>query len=171
MYFLAIFIAFVALGSLGELPFLTKIFSGQYGFFNPLETQISFQALMFNNIGVLLLGFLFAFIFEFGTTFVVVRNAIFWGLTLGFFINSFSGNPIGLLLIFPHLILEASGYFVSSIAGGVMSKSIIEEKIESERFRDLFTQVLVLLLVSILLVILAAGIETIVFNQLFPRIF
>jgi len=115
-------------------------------------------------------GFLFSFVFEFGTTFVVIRNGIFWGLTLGVFAGSYPGNLLGLLLIAPHLVLEASSYFVSSIAGGVLSKAVVEEKIESERFYSLFTQVIALLLVSILLVVLAAGVETIVFNHFCPEV-
>jgi uncharacterized membrane protein SpoIIM required for sporulation len=165
-YFLTVFFVFVVLGSLVGLDSLSSLFSGQFGFFNPGST-VSFQGLLSNNIGVLLLGFLFSFVFEFGTTFVVIRNSIFWGLTLGLFINSFSGAPLGLLLILPHLVLEASSYFVSSIAGGVLSRAVVEEKIESERFYSLFTQVIALLVVSVLLVVLAAGIETVVFNLFF----
>ncbi len=169
-YFLTVFLVFVLLGAFLDFNRVSSLFSGQFGFFNPGST-VSFQGLLFNNIGVLLLGFLFSFVFEFGTTFVVIRNGIFWGLTLGVFAGSFPGNLLALLLIAPHLVLEASSYFVSSIAGGVLSRAIVEEKIESERFYSLFTQVIALLVVSIVLVVVAAGVETIVFNQLFPKVF
>lgn len=168
VYFLTVFLVFVLLGALTNFNLVSSLFSGQFGFFNPGST-VSFQGLLFNNIGVLLLGFLFSFVFEFGTTFVVIRNAIFWGLTMGIFAGSYPGNLLGLFLIVPHLVLEASSYFVSSIAGGILSKAVVEEKIESERFYSLFTQVIALLVVSIVLVIIAAGVETVVFNTLFPK--
>lgn len=162
---------FVLFGAWYQDVPLANVFPGQFGVFSPSKAMVTIEGLLFNSIGVLLLGFLFSFVFEFGTTFVVIRNAIFWGLTLGVFAGSYPGNLLGLLLIAPHLVLEASSYFVSSIAGGVLSKAVVEEKIESECFYSLFTQVIALLAVSIMLVLIAAGIEAVVFNQLFPFVF
>lgn len=166
VYFLVVFGAFILLGSWLDFSSLSQIFSMQFGIFDP-NVSVVFQHLIVNNIGVLLLGFLISFVFEFGTTFVVVRNAIFWGLTLGFFLGSAYNTTAGLLLIVPHLLLEASSYFVSSIAGGILSRAVAEEQLESERFYSLFTQVVSLLVISILLVVFAAGVETIVYNSLF----
>lgn len=170
VYFLTVFFSFFVVGVLMDFSLLSRVFSGDFGFFSPGST-VSFVGLLSNNIGVLFLGFLFSFVFEFGATFVVVRNAIFWGLTFGVFVSELAGAPIGLLLIIPHLVLEAASYFVSSIAGGVLSKAVAEEKIESERFFSLASQVFALLIVSIVLLVVAAGIETIVFNDWLLRFF
>ncbi|MBU0635903.1 stage II sporulation protein M [Candidatus Micrarchaeota archaeon] len=169
VYFVTVFAAFILLGAWLDFGSITSIFELQFGIFRP-GMSVSLEGLLINNLGVLFLGFLISFVFEFGTTFVVVRNAIFWGLTLGIFMTAFPGNFLSLLLILPHLLLEASSYFVSSIAGGVLSKAVTAEKISSERFYSLFTQVASLLLVSVVLVLIAGLIEVIVFNSVLPQL-
>ena len=170
VYFLTVFAVFVQVGAFLDFEVVSRVFSGQFGFFD-LGKTVDFSGLVLNNFGVLFLGFLFSFLFEFGATFVVMRNAIFWGLTLGLFLSSFSASPFALLLIFPHLVLEASAYFISSIGGSVLSRAVIEEKIHSERFFSLLTQVVALLVVSFFLVLFGAAVETIVFNSFFKNFY
>lgn len=169
-YFVTVFVFFVVIGAFLDFRLVSSVFVGQFGSF-VLGSPVSLSGLLFNNLGVLWLGFVFASLFEFGATFVVIRNAIFWGLTLGLFIAVHPGNILAVLLILPHLVLEASAYFVSSIAGGVLSRAVVEEKIESERFHSLFTQVAALFILSLALISVAVVVETFVFNTLLPAVF
>jgi len=128
-------------------------------------TQNVFFALIKNNLSVFSIAFLLSLIFEFGATFIVSWNAALWGISFGEMIKTALTQKemlvaLSYLAIAPHLILEALAYFFAAIAGALLSKAIVKEKINSDKFNRIAIQVIILILLGLSSLILAAYIET-----------
>lgn len=128
-----------------------------------------FTGILLNNLGVLLVCFLISLIYEYGTTFVVTWNASVWGIAFALQAKNLSlGASIDpaifyggiMLCVLPHMIAEASSYFTAAIAGGITSKAFATEQFGSERFMQLLQQSAVVLVVALVIVVLAGGLET-----------
>lgn len=131
------------------------------------ETLNIFFELIKNNISVFSIAFLLSFVFEFGATFIVSWNAAVWGVSFGSilrqtFVSKNIATSLSLTLITPHLFLEALAYFFAAIAGALLSKVTIKEKIESEKFKRIAMQSLLLIGFGLLSLIIAAHIESLV---------
>jgi uncharacterized membrane protein SpoIIM required for sporulation len=63
-------------------------------------------------------------------------------------------------VISPHLITEAAAYIMAAISGGIVSKAVIMEKPFSERFTKVIQDSLVIFVVAILLLLIAAYVES-----------
>ena len=70
-----------------------------------------------------------------------------------------------MLIVFPHMILEALSYFLASIAGSVISKDVILENFASERFYEVFSFNIYLLIGGLIFLALGAGVETFVLQN------
>jgi len=132
-----------------------------------------FLSIIKNNIWVLIVTFLVSLIYGFGAMFIITWNASVWGIVFAnrsLDLAPIAGkNPVvffGLLLltVLPHTALEALTYFTAAISGGIASKGIEKEDIESERFERALTHSLILMVVSLALLILAAFMETYVIS-------
>ena len=143
-----------------------KIISGNA--LNPLQT---FTEIIVNNFFVLLTGFFLALLFEFGTTFIIVWNASVWGTAFALAAKTpflqLSENPLInfaliMAIVFPHLVLEIISYFASTIAGGLLNKALILEETWSTRFKIIATHSTLIFLFGLLVLGLAAIVETIV---------
>lgn len=139
---------------------------------NPLGV---FTEIIFNNFFVLAISFLLALMLEKGTTFIMVWNASVWGAAFAAAAKSpfisLAQDPIAsftliMLVVFPHLVLEAGAYFLSTIAGGLLNKAIIAENINSARFRVIATHSAFLLLLGLILLGAGAIIETVVIGAI-----
>jgi len=133
-----------------------------------------FFSLLSNNFLVMIACFILALLTGDGAIFLITWNASVWGTIFGFTAKNagaFSGqNPlvmflIIMLIVFPHMILEALSYFLSAISGSMTSKDVLLENFASQRFFEVFGLNLYLLLFAILFLLLGAGIETFVLNN------
>lgn len=133
-----------------------------------------FANLFSNNISVLLLCFIAALIFGDGAIFLITWNASVWGTIFGNLAKTaalnVAKNPfiyfiIILVVVFPHMILEAFSYLCSATAGGVVSKGLIREKFFSERFRYIIKNIIVLLIFALVVLIIAVTTETYVLDN------
>jgi uncharacterized membrane protein SpoIIM required for sporulation len=124
-----------------------------------------------NNLSVLLLCFIAALIFGDGSIFLIIWNASVWGTIFGNLAKTaafnVAKNPfiyfwIILVIVFPHMILEAFSYVCSATAGGVISKGLIGERFFSERFRFIIKNIILLLIFALLVLVIAVAIETFV---------
>ena len=133
-----------------------------------------FFDLLSNNFLVLIAVFIMALLTGDGAIFLITWNASVWGAIFGITAKNaglFAGrNPLyffGLimLIVFPHMILEALSYFLAAISGSVISKDVILEEFASDRFYEVFGFNLYLLLFALLFLLVGALVETFVLNN------
>ncbi len=128
-----------------------------------------FFDLLSNNFLVLIACFILALLTGDGAIFLITWNASVWGTIFGITAKNaalFSGQHpaylflLILLVVFPHMFLEAMSYFLSAIAGSVISKDVLLEEFASARFFEVFSFNLYLLLFALIFLVLGAGVET-----------
>lgn len=121
----------------------------------------TFQKIIMNNVGVLLLSFLFSFLFGAGAVFILAWNASVLATAVGMAaktIGGVRGLPMALLMFFPHGSLEILAYFLGGIAGGLISVAITRRK--SMWFWFVVRDSIMLVLISVWLLAVAGIIET-----------
>ncbi len=121
-----------------------------------------FEIILINNIGVLLISFLFSFLFGSGAIFILAWNASVLSAAIGLVAKSIGGIyglPSAVLVFFPHGSLEILAYFFGAIGGGLVSVTVTKRK--SKYFWTIIRDSLKLLVVGFILLILAAIVESI----------
>ncbi|MEK6900702.1 MAG: stage II sporulation protein M [Nanoarchaeota archaeon] len=133
-----------------------------------------FYDLLSNNFLVLVACFILALLTGDGAILLIVWNASVWGTVFGLTAKGasmFAGQhplyffALIMLIVFPHMILEGISYFLAAISGSVISKDVILEQFDSQRFLEVFGFNLYLLLFSLLFLILGAVVETFVLQN------
>ncbi len=128
-----------------------------------------FWGILSNNFMVLMACFVLALLSGDGAIFLISWNASVWGTIFGLTAKTaaaFSGGSVIfyfsliMLIVFPHMIIEAISYFLAAIAGSVISKDVILEEFASDRFYDVFTMNIYLLVAGLAVLLLGAGVET-----------
>ncbi len=128
-----------------------------------------FLIILQNNFVVLLACFILALLTGDGAIFFITWNASVWGSIFGvtakiFGILSATNGLIvfGILMLMvgPHMCVEILSYFLAAISGSVISKDVLLEEFASDRFFEVFTINLYLLLIALVVLVLGAGIET-----------
>ncbi|MDI6806667.1 MAG: stage II sporulation protein M [Candidatus Aenigmarchaeota archaeon] len=117
----------------------------------------TFQMVITNNLTVLALSFLLAFLISAGAIFVLTWNALVLSTAIGLAAKSIAGLPTAILTFLPHGSLEFLAYFLAVISGGILSAAITRR--ESKRFWFVFQDCMLLLLLGVWLIIFAAFIE------------
>lgn len=134
-----------------------------------------FTEIIVNNFFVLITSFFLALLFEKGTTFIIVWNASVWGAAFASAAKSpfitLAQDPVSsfaliMVVVFPHLVLEAGAYFSSTIAGGILNKALIAEEMNSIRFRVIATHSILLFVFGLILLGIGGVIETLVIGAL-----
>lgn len=132
-----------------------KIIRGGFTFGN------QFLDIFVNNIGVLMLSFLFSLILGAGSILIITWNASVLSAAIGLIAKSFGGikgMPIGILTFVPHGTFELIAYFIGAIAGGLISVAILRKN--SKNFAFILKDSILLLIISILFLIIGGIIET-----------
>ncbi|MBU5557491.1 MAG: stage II sporulation protein M [Candidatus Aenigmatarchaeota archaeon] len=123
-----------------------------------------------NNIKLVLLMAVLSFIFSAGALFILSWNASVVGVAIGMLVRRLStsgefipaimrGIPLGFAYYILHLIPEVIAYFIAAIAGALISSAMMRYDPFGAKSRKLIQVAMCLLLVSIGLILLAAGIE------------
>ncbi|MEM5882946.1 MAG: stage II sporulation protein M [Candidatus Aenigmatarchaeota archaeon] len=143
-----------------------KLFKDQIDTINAIRGKATFadtfQAIFFNNVGVMFLSFLLSFLFGAGAVFIISWNASVLAAAIGSLAKSIGGVkalPVAALPFLPHGSLEFLAFFIGAIAGGLISVAITRRK--SKNFWLIVFDSLKLLFVSIIILGIAAFIETI----------
>ena len=141
---------------------------------------LSFQIILFNNLKVLALAFVFSFLLGAGAIFLISWNATIIGVLIGkiaqdpisFGTTSFGNNillnylfalPYTLLRLLPHGIFEFGAYFFGAIAGGILSVAILKKQEEGNKaFLLAFKDSIEYLIISIVLIIIGAVVEILI---------
>ena len=128
-----------------------------------------------NNIRVLIFCLLFSFFYGVGAIFILSWNASVIGVAIGNFIRTnvskylayFSIVPLAIVRYMTHGILEIGAYFVAGLAGGIISVAIIKHDLGTKNFEHVLLDSVDLILVSVLLLVIAALVEVFITPLLF----
>lgn len=121
-----------------------------------------FQRIVLNNVGVLLISFLFSFLFGAGAIFILSWNASVLSTAIGLAakaIGGVHGLPLAVLIFFPHGSLEIIAYFIGAIAGGLVSAAVTRK--HSRQFWGVVKDSMMLVAMAIVLLLVAGVIETV----------
>jgi uncharacterized membrane protein SpoIIM required for sporulation len=142
---------------------LSKFSSGYFSsdYFN--KQSMTFLEIVINNLGLVLFFFLLSLFYGSGSMFLLSWNAsilgVMWGNILK--VSMSLMNPLAFVknvfFIFPFLLPEIEAYFLASIAGGIVSINLENKK----KIETAMNDSLVFLAISIVLILVAGAIETI----------
>jgi len=144
----------------------------------------TFSIILLNNIKVLIFCILFSFIYGAGAIFILSWNASVIAAAIGNFIRLNFENvaakagfvklasylhiiSLGLLRYAVHGIPEIAAYFIAGLAGGIISVAVIKEKFGTKKFEKIILDSSDLILISVLLLVIAALIEVYITPLLF----
>ena len=121
-----------------------------------------------NNMYVLLFTLVFSLIFGAGVIFILAWNASVIGAAIGIFTDyQLSALPLGILRFFIHGVFEIGSYFVIALAGGMISVAVIRHETGTEKFWSVLQDSLNLIILSVIVLFVAALIEVFVTPALF----
>ncbi len=129
----------------------------------------TFNEILTNNFWVLLACFIISLLTGDGAIFIITWNASLWGTIFGitarnaaFFTqgNQFLYFLTIMVTVMPHVLLEASAYILAAISGGVISKDVLLERFDSDRFWRVFKYNFMLLLVALVFLVAGAVVES-----------
>ena len=99
-------------------------------------------------------------IFGAGAIFILAWNASVISAAIGIFSKSDLTNlPLGLVRYMVHGIPEIGAYFAGALAGGIISIAVIKHDINSEKFWIILQDSLNLVILSVVVLFLAALME------------
>jgi len=150
-----------------------------------VEGLDTFAKIFFNNLHVLLFCLIFSLLYGLGAIFILVWNASVIGVALGNFIRdkiSLYAVSIGLVKVGGYLhvtswgimryaihgIPEILAYFIGGLAGGILSMALVKHDYVSKKFEKVVLDSADLVIIAIVILIIAAGIETYITPYLIP---
>lgn len=134
-----------------------------------------FSKIFLNNLKVLVFCLIFAFIYGFGAIFILTWNASVIGTAIGNFVRSnapsaahyFQITSLGILRYMIHGIPEILAYFIGGLAAGIVSIAVIKHDFKSRKFQHVLLDSADLLLLSLVVLLVAALIESFITPLLF----
>jgi uncharacterized membrane protein SpoIIM required for sporulation len=103
-----------------------------------------------------------------GAIFILAWNASVISSAIGITAGANLANlPLGLMKYMIHGIPEIGAYFVGALAGGIISIAIIKHDVHSEKFWVILQDSLNLVILSVILLFVAALIEVFITPALF----
>ena len=142
-----------------------KIFDEQIKEVNLIQGRFTFGSqfldIFSNNMSVLMISFLFSFLLGTGAILILSWNASVLSSAIGLLAKSFGGVrgiPVAILTFIPHGFFELTAYFIGAIAGGLISAAVMRKR--SYKFWYIIKDCMKLLMVSVVLLVIGAVIET-----------
>jgi len=148
---------------------------GLAGIAGSASTFSAFELVLSTNFRVWLFCILFSFLYGSGAIFVLTWNASIIGVSVGNIFrrviasyssadhytslyNYFSALPISFSYMI-HGIPEIAAYFLGSLGGGIISVAVIKHDIRSKNFKHVLIDSIDLLVVSLIILFIAAVVE------------
>ena len=136
----------------------------------------TFFSIFMNNVRVLMFCIIFALFFGAGAIFILAWNASVISAAIGSYFRNgvahyadavgllglasyFHVFVSGILRYMIHGVFEIVAYFIGGLAGGILSVAILRHKFDSEQFRRVFYDSLVLVLFALGFLVVGAAIE------------
>ena len=140
-----------------------------------ISTFGNIGAILLNNLKILIFCFLLSFFFGSGSIFILTWNASVVAAAIGIFIRNNIMSQLGpniatyshiismgVLKYMTHGIIEIVAYFVGALAGGIISIAVIRHDFKSDRFKKSLLDSTDIIVISIVLLFVAALIEVFV---------
>ncbi|HDD70782.1 MAG TPA: stage II sporulation protein M [Candidatus Woesearchaeota archaeon] len=192
LMFLGMAIAFTILYIVLPQEMTSEVFRVQSQTIANLNQQVTgkvsqttlLSRIFLNNIKVLIFCIIFSFIYGSGALFILTWNASVIGTAAGNFIRTrlaqyasaaglqkmgafFYVGSLCVLRYLIHGIPEILAYFVAALAGGIISVAIIRKEYTTKNFQRVVLDVSDLVLLSVLILFIAALLEVFVTPALF----
>ncbi len=168
-YFCMIFgVSLVIAGAFFILPAETNsmIFSDQTKVISQITGNITtgeiFSKILINNLGVMLICFVFSLFYSSGAVLLIAWNASVLGVVVGQTAKtmmSMSAIPLLLFSYMPHGVFEFLGYILAGIAGGLLSIALARHKESKRHFQFILEDSLLLLFLGVIVILIGAGVE------------
>jgi hypothetical protein len=146
---------------------------------NVVSISQYFNAVLMNNLKVLVFVLLFSFIYGAGAIFILTWNASVVAVAIGNVVRStlsnyaevagitgisayFAGFSLGLLRYMIHGIPEIGAYFVGGLAGGMISVAVLKHNFLDRKFNRVLIDASHLVLLAVGLLLMAGVLETFV---------
>jgi uncharacterized membrane protein SpoIIM required for sporulation len=131
-------------------------------------TNLSFfSKIFFNNIKVLSFCILFAFFYGTGAIFILTWNASVIAAAIGSLAkglalsnNLFVSSGFAFSRYLFHGLPEMIGYMIAGLAGGIISVAVINHDINTKKFNKIIYDASSLVIIAIIVLVVAALIET-----------
>ncbi|NQV08310.1 stage II sporulation protein M [Candidatus Woesearchaeota archaeon] len=160
---------------------ITKI--NQYPTGSSIQFSI-FSKIFMNNLQVLVFCILFAFLYGVGAIFILTWNASVIAAAIGIFIKAglaelatvvgigktagyFKVVSLGLLRYSIHGIPEILAYFIAGLGAGIIAIAILRHRLDFERFKRVLVDSTDLIVLSLVVLFIAALLEVYVTPLLF----
>jgi uncharacterized membrane protein SpoIIM required for sporulation len=136
--------------------------------------QAPFFDILLNNFLVLIAVFIVALLAGDGALFLIVWNASVWGTIFGVTARNAgyvsSGEPLFvffhiLLIVLPHVLLEAAAYILAAMAGSLLSKAALREKVNGKRFVQVLHENAFILFLALCALVVGAYVESLVLTN------
>lgn len=186
--FFGFLIVFTTAFSILPLGLSKKIFSAQISTIKKINPKAiktaalqksAFLRVLSNNLRVLSFSLIFSFLYGSGALFILTWNASIIGVAIGDVIRKgvnqasnpltgyFAYLPLGLSRYMIHGIFEIAAYLFGGIAGSIISVAMIRHDMGSEGYYEVLKDSLDLIILSFLLLIIGALLETGIIPLLF----
>jgi len=123
----------------------------------------AFSIILVNNLKVLLISLIFAFFYGAGAIFILAWNASVMGFVIGTLARETFGLtalPVAFVKYFLHGIPEMLAYLTAALAGGIIYVAVwTGDLFKQGRAKRIIIDTLILVVISVLLLIIAALIE------------
>lgn len=130
-----------------------------------------FSGILTANLITAIIFFLLSFFYGAGGIFLILLNASIFASFIIYLTRFFKTSILSLIGAFSiHMIPEICGFLLAAIAGGVISKAIITEKLGGPRFKNVMRDAMVLLVIAFVVIAVAAFLESYVSAPLFASI-
>ncbi|MFQ5406588.1 MAG: stage II sporulation protein M [Candidatus Micrarchaeia archaeon] len=169
-FFIGAVLAFTVWYAILPIPASQTIFSAQLNEIQNIKNATTgmafkpefFQFLFQHNLQVLALMFIFSVMYAIGSIYLLLWNASIIGVFVGSKIHTEGviGVVNGLLGLIPHGSLELGGYFIASIAGGILSVAITHKCWKHSEFKYIMRDIAILTVISVMLVGVGALVES-----------
>jgi uncharacterized membrane protein SpoIIM required for sporulation len=163
--FIGIFIGYLLIGTYDtasisyQMQFLEE--RGATGISTaPIDKTTQFLNITFNNVTVIVIAFILSLFYGAGALFLIVLNAsIFAGFVLRISDLVVQQTAMNAAVFSVHFIPEVFGFLLAAMAGGVISKALVRERIGTSPFQNVVKDGTMLLLLSIACILFAAFLE------------
>jgi len=185
-FFLGVCLAYTFFYLFLPQRYLIQLFSSQIDTIVSINGKLTattsmlnnFTAILTNNLKVLSLCILFAFLYGAGAIFILTWNASVLGVAMGQLMRrtlSSIGGPfsyfqafsLGIVRYFIHGIPEILAYFVAGMAGSLISYASIKYSFQTKKYKKILYDASLLVVISIALIFLAAFLEVFVTGSIF----
>ncbi|MGC8885209.1 MAG: stage II sporulation protein M [Candidatus Nanoarchaeia archaeon] len=163
--FLGMIFTYICLTLILPSTYFSKLFSAQLEILARRGIELgaltnpsnAFVTIFFNNLKVLIVGILLAFIYGAGAIFVLEWNAAVLGVLIGGLLRgNIALSPFKYLV---HGVPEITAYFIGGLGAAMVSVALARHKPTDPKFKKILLDSLNLILISISVLFLAAILE------------